>query len=149
MSDLWQREGAVVVWGFALNLIWELAQSPLYADYSGGWRYIGWTRLHCALGDVLVLLCSFWATALAYHSRRWPAIRGPDALAVFLAFGLSYTVGSEWYNTTVRGAWAYASAMPQIWGIGLSPILQWIVVPGLLISIIRLSAKGVNRRYSA
>jgi hypothetical protein len=38
---------------------------------------------------------------------------------------------SEWLNIEVRGAWAYRDTMPVIpvIGMGLSPFLQWIIVP--------------------
>ena len=41
------------------------------------------------------------------------------------------TVFSEWLNIEVRQAWAYRDAMPVIpvLGAGLSPVLQWIIVP--------------------
>ncbi len=61
-------EIAVIGWGFVLNLVWELAQSPLYADHATGWGYIAWTRVHCTLGDVLILLGAFWATAAVFRS---------------------------------------------------------------------------------
>jgi len=141
MANGWRFEILVIVWGFALNLIWELAQSPLYTDHANGWRYVSWTRLHCTLGDVLILLSSFWATAAAYRSRRWPVTRGLGAAAVFLSTGLAYTAWSEWFNTTVRAAWAYTPAMPQLFGVGLSPLLQWLVLPALLVVIIRQSEK--------
>jgi hypothetical protein len=54
---------------------------------------------------------------------------------LMLAFGLGYTVFSEWLNIVVRRSWAYSSLMPVVslfgLGIGLSPLLQWIVVPTL------------------
>ena len=142
MADSRRFEVQVIVWGFALNLIWELAQSPLYADHANGWYYVAWTRIHCTLGDVLILLGSFWATAAAYRSWHWPVTRGLDAAAAFLGFGLAYTAWSEWFNVTVREAWNYTPAMPRIFGIGLSPLLQWLVLPAVLVGIFRLSGAG-------
>lgn len=133
-------EVLLILWGFALNLIWEFAQSPLYADQANGWQYLVWTRLHCTLGDVLILLGAFWATAAIYRSWRWPVTGGTGAVAVFLGAGLVYTAWSEWFNTTVREAWTYSSAMPRVLGMGLSPLLQWLVLPALLVFIMRLSA---------
>jgi hypothetical protein len=51
--------------------------------------------------------------------------------ALAVAFGVLYTVFSEWLNTEVRGSWAYAAAMPVVppFGTGLSPLAQWLVVP--------------------
>ena len=51
---------------------------------------------------------------------------------VALLFGFGYTVWSEWYNVNVAGHWGYGEAMPIIprLGIGIFPLVQWIVVPG-------------------
>ncbi len=133
-------EPLLIGWGFPLNLAWELGQSPLYADHSNGWRYVAWTRFHCTLGDVLILLGAFWATAAVFRSWRWPVTRSPRAAGVFVAFGLAYTVWSEWFNTSVREAWTYAPAMPLVFGAGLSPLSQWLVLPTVLALILRASA---------
>jgi hypothetical protein len=62
--------------------------------------------------------------------------------------GLGYTVYSEWLNVNVRETWAYTAWMPRIppLGTGLSPLLQWIVVPGLAFFIVwrRVSAVRPN-----
>ena len=58
-------------------------------------------------------------------------------LAVFLAVGLALTVAAEFYATEVAGRWSYADAMPTlpVLGTGLTPLLQWIVVPLLVVSL--------------
>ncbi len=45
--------------------------------------------------------------------------------------GLAYTVFSEWLNVNVRRSWAYSDLMLILppFGTGLSPVLQWLVVP--------------------
>lgn len=134
-------EVPLILWSFALNLIWEFAQSPLYADHANGWRYLAWTRVHCTLGDVLILLGAFWATAAVYRSWRWPITRGSGAVAAFLGFGLAYTAWSEWFNTTVREAWTYSPAMPRVFGMGLLPLLQWLILPILIVFLMRLWAR--------
>ena len=50
-----------------------------------------------------------------------------------LAAGLGFTIFSEWYNVYVVGAWAYQPTMPLVAGIGLTPLLQWVVVPTLML----------------
>ncbi len=114
-----------------------MAHSPLYADHAEGWRYVAWTRFHCTLGDVLILLGAFWATAALFRSWRWPVTRSRLARVFFTLFGLGYTIWSEWFNASVRDSWAYAPEMPQVLGIGLSPILQWLVVPTVLLIVLR------------
>ncbi len=45
--------------------------------------------------------------------------------------GVVYTAFSEWLNLVVRQSWAYSPLMPVIGGIGLTPLLQWLVIPPL------------------
>jgi hypothetical protein len=50
---------------------------------------------------------------------------------LFIALGLAYTIFSEWLNVSVVKSWTYSDLMPLIppLGTGLTPILQWIIVP--------------------
>lgn len=38
---------------------------------------------------------------------------------------------------SVRGSWAYAQSMPQIWGIGIAPLLEWMIVPAVTLYLAR------------
>lgn len=134
-------EAILVGWGLPLNFGWEMAQSALYTDHGNGWSYVLWTRFHCTLGDVLILLGAFWATGAVHRAWNWPAKRGWRASALFVGFGLAYTVWSEWFNTTVRESWAYAPQMPTVVGIGLAPLGQWLVVPALLLWALKASKR--------
>lgn len=122
-----------ILWlGGGLHLVWEIAHSPFYADfYVGVWHLI-WTRLHCTVGDVLIMLGAFWATSLLVRSRKWlPAYR-PVPVASYTLLSLGYTVFSEWRNVQVLRSWEYSGLMPELWGIGLTPVLQWLIVPPLV-----------------
>lgn len=131
----------LVAGGFVLNLGWEFAQSPLYADWGREVSYLLWSRFHCTVGDVLILLGAYWVTALLFFDRRWPGRPGLAAPMAFVVAGLAYTVWSEWLNTSLRSAWQYRPEMPVVLGIGVSPILQWLVIPTILVTLLR-------RRYS-
>ena len=118
-----------------LNLVWEIGQLPFYTLWSNGnWREIGIAVAHCTVGDVLIAVAS--ATALLALSRwRWPLPGRQSAifLGCFVALGVTYTIFSEWLNTTVRSSWSYSDLMPIVppLGTGVAPLLQWIVVPML------------------
>ena len=58
--------------------------------------------------------------------------------AIATAFGLIYTAYSEWVNVYQIGSWGYAPDMPLVFGIGVSPLLQWLVVPLVTLSILRM-----------
>jgi hypothetical protein len=131
------HEVALVGCGFVLNLIWELSHSPLYADHGMGLWHVAWTRFYCTLGDVLILLGAFWTTGAVFRSRQWPSDGNRAAGVLFILLGFTYTAWSEWFKSVVRGSWEYASAMPRILGLGLTPLLQWLVVPPVLLWIVR------------
>lgn len=144
--SFWQTpEARLAVWGFGLNALWEAGQSPLYTDFNGGWGYLVRSRLHCTAGDVLILLAAFWATSLLFHKRSW-AVRGDfAAAAVFVGLGFAYTGWSEIHNTQIVRTWTYSPEMPQIAGIGLAPLLQWLLIPPALV----LSLRRPKRRPGA
>jgi hypothetical protein len=55
--------------------------------------------------------------------------------ALTIVLGVSYTIFSEWLNIVMRAAWAYSDLMPVVslfgFEVGLSPLVQWIVVPSV------------------
>lgn len=134
-------ERVLAFWGFLLNLAWEAGQTPLYEDADRGIAYLAWTRLHCTAGDVLILLGTFWLTSLVCRSRRWFARPGLLAPGLFVVLGLAYTAWSEWANTSLRDAWQYRPQMPTLFGIGLAPLLQWLVIPPILVLLLRRSPR--------
>ena len=129
-------------WALAFNLLWEVAQLPFYEFAPAvGPLGVAWSVIHCTAGDVGIALGSFAMAALATRDLDWPAWRPWLGLTVALGAGLAWTVQSEWQNVYVRGAWTYAPAMPTIAGIGLLPILQWLVLPPLVLLAVRRSRR--------
>lgn len=116
-----------------MHLVWEIAQLPLYTLWETGTpRVMATSVLHCTGGDVLIALGSLGLAIIGFGRANWP-VRGNLRVAVgAIVFGVAYTIFSEWLNTEIRGAWAYRTLMPVVppFGTGLSPLLQWIVVPG-------------------
>ena len=118
----------------ASNLIWEIAQLPLYSIWNeGSAGYKAFAVLHCTAGDVLIGLVSL-ALALMI-TRAGPVVSWNwAAIALLLVMiGVAYTVFSEWNNTVLRPAWAYSELMPviRLGGVsfGLSPLVQWLLLP--------------------
>ncbi|MGH7412469.1 MAG: hypothetical protein ACREJ6_15615 [Candidatus Methylomirabilis sp.] len=133
-------ETNVAIFAFLLNLPWEFAQVPLFAGRptAAHWSAI----LICArasLGDVGIALTAFWSVATAVRSRRWIVQARPGQTAGFVAVGVTITIILEWLATHMLGRWAYAAAMPivPVLQIGLAPLLQWIVLPPLVVWFVR------------
>jgi hypothetical protein len=116
------------------NLLWEIAQLPFYTLWRTGTpAEITFAVVHCTGGDVLIALATLTAAWLLTGLPRWPEDRFAAVCVLTIGFGIGYTVFSEWLNTTVLGTWAYADAMPRLppWGTGLTPLLQWLIIPAL------------------
>ena len=131
----------VVVWAglsFAFHLAWEGAHVRLYTIWDSADRsYIAWAVLHCTLGDVLIAVAGYGVAALAARNAGWPLFRPLLGTLAVIASTVAYTVWSEWYNVYRIGSWAYGSSMLTVAGIGLTPVLQWIAVPSLVVLAFR------------
>ena len=133
------RQSSVALFGRYLaiialaNLAWEIAQLPLYTIWSTGtWREVAVAVVHCTLGDVLISAACVFLGLLVTGRGRFDRWSGRLA-AVAIPLGIGYTVFSEWLNVAVRESWAYAPSMPLLPGLGtgLTPLVQWVVVPAL------------------
>jgi hypothetical protein len=127
---------------FVGSLVWEVLHLPLYTIWTAGTlREQAFAAGHCTLGDLVIAACALTLALLLVGAPRWPRDRFWPIATLTVAFGLAYTVFSEWLNVVVRAAWTYSDLMPivSVAGskIGLSPLLQWIVVPGAAFAVMR------------
>ena len=131
--------------GFLLNYPWEMLQAPFFAGMTEvrHWdavRECSWATL----GDAALLVAAFWAGAAVQRSRAWIAHPRASAVAAFVAAGVLATVALEWLATNVWDRWQYAphmSTLPVL-GTGLAPLLQWLLLPPLLVLIVRRQIQG-------
>ena len=133
-SGIMARAGLWSTLAFALNLTWEIAQVRLYtlwAEADG--LTVAWSLFHCTLGDVLIALALFALAGMALQRADWPVSRPWPGGAMVVSGAIAYTAWSEWYNVYRAGSWAYTVSMPLIFGIGLSPLLQWLILPPVLV----------------
>lgn len=116
----------------AISLVWEFAQMPLYTlAETGTLAEIVFSGLHCTIGDAMIGGAALAVAVAVVGKRDWPVQGRAPVLLAAVILGLGYTVFSEWLNIEVRGAWAYSGLMPvvPVIGTGLSPLLQWLVLP--------------------
>lgn len=105
---------------------------PLYQLWEEGTsKEIVFAAVHCTGGDILIALVSITAALILTNNYNWPKRNVRKVITLTIVFGFLYTVFSEWLNIEVREAWAYSDLMPviPIIEMGLSPALQWVVVP--------------------
>ena len=129
---------AVILVTLAFHFAWEMAQGNLFQLMQSMpfWRATAWCARATA-GDLVITTIAFSAAAMS-GGLHWPLTRRHLSPAlIFLTAGVLITIGYEIYAVST-GKWAYDEQMPQIFGIGLSPLLQWIVIPLLEIAAFRV-----------
>ena len=129
-----------------LNLAWELAQLPLYRMWADAPLSTSlFAALHCTGGDVLIAATTL-AAAVILAGCRWPGESFWRVALVATGLGIGYTIFSEWLNVEVRASWAYAAAMPRLpWlGTGLSPVLEWVLIPPLSFVLLKNRIAGTR-----
>lgn len=141
-SISWRSAAGVLVVFGGLNLLWEVAQLPLYDIwYEASSGEIAFAVLHCTAGDLLIginsAIVALLLAAVLYRTTH------PSVWTIVLIFELiatAYTIYSEWLNVFVRRSWSYSELMPTIPPLetGLSPLLQWIMLPVVTIWIAQL-----------
>ena len=130
---------------FVLSLVWEISHARLYTIWrqADGLR-IAWSVFHCSLGDVLIAIATFALAALTLRRVDWPGSRPWAGGAIAVTGAMSFTAWSELHNVYHTGAWSYTSDMPTIYGVGLSPLLQWLVVPLVLVLAYRAAVRIIT-----
>jgi len=149
MSGFIVRIGIWSALAFLFNLIWEISHISLYTL----WReaappVIAWSIFHCTMGDVMIALAVFAFAAIALWRVDWPTSRPWSGGALVAVAALVFTAQSEWYNVYRSGAWGYTSSMPTILGIGLSPLLQWLIFPPVMVAAYRTLVPLLVRQKS-
>ena len=114
---------------FLFNLIWELIQIPLYKNGSYSLEHIAFCGL-ASIADAILVMLLFFGSAVIFKNLFW--IRDKkwqQIIIVILIGGIGAVLGEMRHLSIV--SWAYADAMPIIpsLNVGLSPILQFMILP--------------------
>ncbi|MCV0438862.1 MAG: hypothetical protein K5880_09530 [Hydrogenophaga sp.] len=140
----------VIVFALLLNYPWEFLQVPLFADMpqAAHWDAIR-TCTRATLGDAVIMLIAYWTVGLVARNRSWVLAPSTARILMFAATGVVITIAIERLAVAGiwLGGWRYSSLMPVVPGIGvgLSPLLQWVVLPPLVIWFSRRQILGSSR----
>ena len=138
----WTPEFNIALFAFLLNLPWEIWQVPLFNRMAAAphWEAVK-TCSRAAAGDAVIALIAYWAVALVVRHRDWVVRPKASTGLGFTAGGLALTIAIE--RLALGGLWVqhwtYSPLMPVVpgLGVGLSPLVQWLVLPPLLIWLVR------------
>lgn len=139
------------IFSFLLNFFWEIQQMPFY-QISAEFSYFDMTR-NCTLatvGDVGISIAAFWAVAVISKSRQWFHQPTRWQVSSFILVGVVITVVFEALATRVFNTWKYAELMPTLpfLGTGLLPLLQWVLIPPVILWFVKRQLSDCKRRSS-
>ena len=146
-SLAWLPELNVMLFALLLNYPWELIQAPLFEGMAGGphWEAVR-ACTQAALGDAVIMLVAYWGVAVLRRSRAWIVAPRWRDLLLLSSIGVGITVVIE--LLALNGAWVtrwtYSALMPVIpgVGIGLIPVLQWVLLPPLTAALVGRQLRG-------
>lgn len=129
--------------GFLLNFVYEVWQSPFFEFY-GRPSLLAKVKAitHCTAGDGVIAVGCFWIASLVYRSRRWILHPTWKQVGLYTGIGWIYTFFSEIYR--VRIAHLYGISGWVVPGLTISglPLLQWVILPPILLTIVRHQLLG-------
>lgn len=130
-------EHTLIVAGAAVLVhgLWELAQSFAYQFTGGDLRQ---ARLAFVLGrlrgDVGFSALGFLLACVVLRDSTWLTRRMRAGAVVMMLFGLVFASAREWLAVH-SGAAVYAESTAQVFGVALIPLIQWLIVPVLVVSL--------------
>ena len=142
----------VGIFSFLLNFFWEMQQMPFY-QIPVEFSCFEMTR-SCTLatiGDVGISIAAFRTVAAISKSRQWFHQPTRWQINSFILVGVVITVVFEALATGMFNAWKYAALMPTLpfLGTGLLPLLQWVLIPPVVIWFVKRQLSDFRRRSSS
>ena len=137
----------VFVFSLLLNYPWELIQMPLFLGMRESTQGAAIKACTFAtLGDGVIMLLAYWGGALLVQDRRWIARPRRAPILTMIGIAVAITVFVERWAIVSAWGWRYAENMPVIpmLGIGLTPVLQWIILPPLLVWFVKRKLAGAT-----
>lgn len=124
---------------FALDLVWENAHMPLYKNFTGDSSPVSrfLRSLYDSFMDAVLILSLFLVPALLLDlPMEWPfGARLVEHVILGVLGGVVATI-IEW-RALKTGRWQYSEKMPlvPILKVGLSPLVQLMVLPSAIASL--------------
>jgi hypothetical protein len=125
---------------FLFNFVWEMWQMPFFEGLNT-MDHMSVVRLctQASIGDGVISMLAFWSAALMARSRAWIHALTVYPMVTYLVCGLVITIFMEWLATDILDRWQYGVNMPELplLGTGILPILQWLILPPLILWVVR------------
>lgn len=133
----WQPWAALALFAFLLNFAWEVIQVPFYREIEDAPHWEATLAcLRAAAGDVAITIGAYGVVAMR-SGRHWLGHPTSARLASFVGVGLLATGVIELLSVHVLDRWAYGPHVPVVLGVGLPPLLQWLLLPPIVVWLAR------------
>ena len=131
----------IAVIAFSFNFIWEVAQGWLYEGFEYDWQHISFCAL-ASIADMLMVLILLFSFGLIYKNVYWINSMDLNKVLLLVFVGFSGSILAEVFHT-IRGDWSYTDSMPllPVMEVGVSPVLQFMILPWLIYSISKQMVK--------
>ena len=143
LMKLDRPETWLAIHGYLIAFLWEMLQMPYYAmSHLSAWE----TTINCSLaslGDAGIMVFAYFVASWAVNDRYWLSSRNRKPVIAFLVTGLVITLVVEYFATRPMWGWISSAKMPTVFGIGMVPIVMWIVVPLIALG---LASRSVAHR---
>ena len=129
----------LALYALGVNFVWEMLQAPLFV---GMLEMPPWDAtalcLQAAAGDAVMIVIAFAVVALGARDRTWMLRLRSGPLVAFAFLAVSQGLALEWVSLRLE-RWTYGPSMPvePIFGLGLAPILQWLILPIAILWAVR------------
>lgn len=96
--------------------------------------------------DAGISVTAFVTVAAIAKSRRWIFQPNWWQVGIFILIGIIITIITDVIATKVLNLWQYGEAMPTlpVLGTGLLPLLQWLIIPPLIIWFVKRQLLSIN-----
>jgi hypothetical protein len=135
-----------LLFSFVFFGMWEWIQSWFFKDVTPDINKIIYFRIHCTLGDMMILSLFVGLWGGVKRGFHWFYSPGRQDYLAVSAMAVLYTAISEYIHVHILHNWGYSDLMPLLpgIGIGLVPLLQWAILPALVIKITKDHLRGVS-----
>ncbi len=123
----------IFIFSYLLNFVWESWHAVyLYEEHTMNARKFVFMIGYASMVDAFLILLMYFIVALLWREFFWIWKFRGEQVAVFVAAALLIAVFIEYRAVFLLDKWRYSVLMPQIFGIGLSPLVQ-LAVTGLIV----------------
>ena len=137
-----------LVLAFLLNFAWEVIQMPLYKDTSFSVQSVAFCAL-ASVADAIMVLLIYFGFALIYREPLWVQNLSLARISLLMFVGAIGAIIAEMRHLSA-GNWAYDKSMPILRGVdvGLSPVLQFMLLPALIYWLSYTMKKNIYKNGS-